>query len=135
MPAAGSQHSIVHENVIGIGVELRAQHGGMIVTEVCVETMRVPGLADQLPQKLLLVHPILEGFATVDEHHWHFVTELPPQFVVAVHVNFLPGKSPAARQLAQAFLYHFAQMTSLAGIDHDLAEVRHAAILPLSLCR
>jgi hypothetical protein len=37
--------------------------------------------ARQLAQEFLLVHAVLEGFAAVDKHDWHFVVKLPPQFV------------------------------------------------------
>src|SRR5579863_9731203 len=70
--------------------------------------------AHQLPQKFLLVHAVLEGFAPVDKHHWDFVIKLPPQVGVAIYIHFLPRKPAPARKLVQAFLHHFTQVTTLA---------------------
>ena len=77
-------------------------------------------LARQPSKKLLLVHAVLEGLAPVDEHNGHFVVELSSQFVIAVHVYFLPSEPPAPREFGQAFFYHFAQVATLARINHDL---------------
>ena len=50
----------------------------------------------QLAQEFLLIHPVLEGLAPVDEHYRHFVIELPPQFAVAIHIHFVPRETAAA---------------------------------------
>jgi hypothetical protein len=87
-------------------------------------------LTGQLAQKLPFVHAVFEGFAPVDEHDRHFVIELPPQFSVAIDIYFLPREPATARELRQAFLHYFAQMTTLARVNHDLAGFGHAAIVP-----
>src|ERR1039458_1389625 len=90
-----------------------------------------PALARQSAQKFLFVHAVLESLAPVDEDDGHFVIELPPQFGVAIHIHFLPGEPAPARELRQAFLHHLAEVTTFARVDHDLAELWHAAIVPL----
>ena len=74
----------------------------------------------QPSKKFLLVHAVLEGLASVDEHNGDFVVELASQFVIAIHVYFLPCEPPAPREFGQAFFYHFAEVTTLARINHDL---------------
>src|ERR1022692_1305968 len=103
---------------------------GMIVAE-SVRVQTAWSLARQLPQKLPLVHAVLEGFTAVDEHHWDFVIELPPQFVVATHIYLLPRKSAAAGELDKALLHNFAEVTALARVNHDLARVWHGWIVAL----
>jgi hypothetical protein len=76
-------------------------------------------LTDQLAQKLLLVHVVLEGFAAVDEDHWDFVVKLTAEFGVAVDVDLAPNEAATARQLGKTFLHHFAEVASLPGIDDD----------------
>src|ERR1700692_621398 len=80
-----------------------------------------PFSAHQLPQKFPLVHAVLEGLASVNEYNRNFIVEQTPQFAVGVHIHFLPDKSAAARELGQALLDHFAKMTALARVNHDLA--------------
>ncbi len=87
-------------------------------------------LAGQLAQKFALVHAVLEGFAPVDEHNRHFVIELPPQFAVTIHIHFLPSEAAAAREFRQTLLHHLAKMATFARVNHDLAGLRHAAIVP-----
>jgi hypothetical protein len=79
----------------------------------------------QLPQEFLLVHAVLEGLAAIDEDDGDFVVELAAKFGIKVNVNFVPGEATAARKLAETFFYYFAKMTSLAGVDHDVARVGH----------
>ena len=88
-------------------------------------------LARQLAQKLPLVHAVLESLAAVDEHDRHFIIKLPPQFGVTIYVHFLPREPAAARELHKTLLHHFAKVTPLARINHDLARVWHAAIVSL----
>jgi hypothetical protein len=83
-------------------------------------------LASQLAQEFLFVHAVLEGFAAIDEDDWDFVVELAAQVGVGVDVDFMPSEAAAARKLGQTLFHYFAQMTSLAGIDHDIARLRHA---------
>jgi hypothetical protein len=88
-------------------------------------------LTCQLPQKFLFVHVIFEGLAPIDEHDWHFVIELSPKLAVGIYVHFVPGETAAAGEFHKAFLHHFAQVTAFARINHDLARLWHAAIVPL----
>ena len=88
-------------------------------------------LAHEPTQKFPLVHAVLEGLAPVDEYDRNFIVELPAQFGVAIHVDFVPREPSAARELREAFLHHLAEVTTLARIDYDLAAILHAAIVPL----
>jgi hypothetical protein len=90
------------------------------------ERVGAKDLAGQLAEKLLLVHSVFERLAAVDEDHGNFVVKLATEVGVGVHVDLAPGKASAARELAQAFLYDFAKMTSLTGIHHNAARLRHA---------
>jgi hypothetical protein len=87
---------------------------------------RRPDLADQLPEKLLLVHVILEGLAAVDEDHGNFIVELAAEFEVGVDVDFLPDEPSTAGEFGETFLHHFAKVASLAGIDDDVTSIWHA---------
>jgi len=86
-------------------------------------------LVRQLAQKLLLVHAVLEGLPPIDEHNGNFVIELPPQFGVTIHIDFLPSETAAARELRKTLLHHLAKVTTLAGVNHDLARLRHGRIV------
>jgi len=90
-------------------------------------------LAGQLAQKFALVHAVLEGFAAVDKHDWHFVVELPSQVAITIHVHFLPREPAAAGKLCKALFHHLAEMTTFPRIDDDLPGVLHAAIVPSPL--
>ena len=85
-------------------------------TRVCrrVHILDVRELAGKSAEEFLLVHPILEGLVAVDEYDWDFIVELAAKVMVGINVDFLPGESTPARQLAEALLHHFAQVTSLA---------------------
>ena len=87
----------------------------------------------QLAQEFLFIHAVLEGLASVDKYYRDFVIKLPPQVAVAIHIHFVPGKPAAARELRQTLLHNFAEVTTLARVNHDLTRLWHAAILPLSL--
>ena len=95
---------------------------------VCIEVgvSRIPASAHKLAEEFLLVHVVLEGLASVDEDHRDFVVELATKFRVHIDVDFLPRKAAAAREFGQALFHHFAKMTSLAGIDHNVARLWHA---------
>src|SRR4029077_13472073 len=86
-------------------------------------------LAGQFAQELALVHVVFESLVAVDEDDRDFVGESAAQFVVAFDVNFPPGKAPAPVQLSQRFLDDLAQVTALAGINDDLARLRHGRSL------
>jgi hypothetical protein len=89
----------------------------------------VPALAGQLTQKLLLVHAVLECFPPVDEHNWDLVIELPPQFTIAIDIDFLPRKSTTAGKLGKALFHQLAKMASLSRINHDLPGFWHGGIV------
>ncbi len=64
-------------------------------------------LVRQLPQKFLLVHVVLEGFAAIDEDDRDFVVELAAKFGVGINVNLLPRESSAPRKLGQTLFDDF----------------------------
>jgi len=64
-------------------------------------------LAGQSPQKLLLVHVVLEGFAAIDEDHGDFVVVLAAKVGIGIDIDFLPGEAASAGELRQAFFYNF----------------------------
>jgi hypothetical protein len=76
---------------------------------------------------------VLEGFAPVDENDRNFVVKLMPQLSVAVYINFLPDKPPAAGEFGEALLYHLTEVTAFPGIHHHLTGLRHGRIVPLPL--
>ena len=81
-----------------------------------------PQLAEELP----LVHAVLKGLAAVDEDHGDFVIELAADFAIGVHIDFSPSESAPARKFGQALFHHFTQVASLAGVNHDVAGLKHA---------
>src|SRR5579884_2050813 len=97
-----------------------------IVAEQCSQETCETELADELSQEFLLVHVVLEGFATVDENDWNLIIELTTKIHVSVDVDLVPGEASSARQFGEAFLHHFAQVTSFARVNHDAADVWHA---------
>jgi hypothetical protein len=82
-------------------------------------------LAGEFSKEFALVHVVLEGFAAVDEDDGDFIVKLTADFVIGINVDFTPGEAAMAGELDQAFLDHFAEMASLAGVNHDLAGVWH----------
>jgi hypothetical protein len=70
---------------------------------------------------------VFEGFAAVDEYNRDFVGKLAAELFVAVDVDVLPGEAAAAVQFRQALFDDFAEVTALAGVDHDLAKFWHWA--------
>jgi hypothetical protein len=80
-------------------------------------------LADQSPEKFPLIHAVLEGFVAIDEHDRNLIVELPAQFTVAIDIDFMPGKSTAARKLRETLFDHFAKVASLARVNYHLARV------------
>jgi len=83
-------------------------------------------LAEELPQELLLVHVVLEGFAAINEDDGDVVVELAAEFGVGVNVDLAPSEAAPAGELGEALFHHFAEMTSLAGINYDAARLWHA---------
>src|SRR5207244_12244134 len=97
--------------------------------------------ACQLTQEFAFVHAVLKCLTPVNKHHWNFVGELAAQFVVAIDIDFAPAKTAPALQLNQGFLHNFAEVTTLPGIHHDLAQHRHggsvatlAGLFPVCKC-
>jgi hypothetical protein len=74
----------------------------------------------------LLVHPVFESLSPVDENHGNLVVVETAHLGVRIDVDLTPVKTAALVQLHQAFFDNLAEMTSLAGINNDLAYGRHA---------
>ena len=85
----------------------------------------------KLAQEVGFVHAVLEGFAAVDEDDGDFVGELAAQLVVAVDVDVLPGEAAAAVQFGEGLFDDLAEVTSFAGVDHDLAGLDMAVSLAI----
>jgi len=75
----------------------------------------------QLAEEFLLVHPVLEGLAAINEHHRNFVIVKAAKIGVGVDVDFAPFEAATLVQLGQGFLHDLAEMTSAAGIKDDFA--------------
>ena len=88
-------------------------------------TVEMGVLAIELPQEFLLVHAVFESFAAVDENHRHFVVELTAQVGIAVHINLMPGKTAATREVGESLLDDLTEMAVLAGVQDDVAGLRH----------
>jgi hypothetical protein len=80
----------------------------------------------QFAEKFLLVHPVLKSLSSVDENHGNFIVIQASDFGIGVHVDFTPAKTAPLVQFDDALLDDFAEMASLAGINHDFAKLRHA---------
>jgi len=95
---------------------------------VCViaDTVLKCRLACELPEELLLVHAILEGFTAIDEYDRNFIVKLAAEFVVGVDVDFVPDEPTAAGELVKTLLHHFAKVASFARIYGDVTRLRHA---------
>jgi hypothetical protein len=82
-------------------------------------------LVGEFAEKFAFVHLVFEGLAAVDEDDGDFVGELAAEFFVGVDVYFVPGESTATFEFQQGLFDDFAEVASLAGINHDLAELGH----------
>ena len=82
-------------------------------------------LAGEFAKEFALVHVVFEGFAAVDEDDGDFIVKLAADFVIGINVDFTPGEAALPGKLDQAFLDDFAEMASLAGVNHDLAGISH----------
>jgi hypothetical protein len=69
---------------------------------------------------------VLEGLSSIDEDDRNLVVKLAAEFCVGVDVDFVPGESAAAGELGEALFDDFAEMTSFAGIHHNVARLWHA---------
>jgi hypothetical protein len=74
----------------------------------------------------LLIHAVLEGLVAIDKDDGNFVGILAADFGIGIDIDFTPGKAAPLMQLDQTLLDDFAEMTSLPGINDDLAGPRHA---------
>jgi hypothetical protein len=76
-------------------------------------------LAGELPQKFLLVHPVLEGFAAIDEDDGDLVVVLAAEFGIGVNIHIAPVETAALVEFDEALLDDLAEVTPLARIDDD----------------
>jgi hypothetical protein len=82
-------------------------------------------LAGEFAKEFALVHAVFEGFAAVDEDDGDFIVKLAAEVVIGINIDFTPGEAAMTGKLDQAFLDDFAEMASLAGVNHYLAGVWH----------
>src|ERR1039458_1110013 len=80
----------------------------------------------QFAQEFLLIHAVFKRFAAIDEDHGDLVGIEAADFRVRVYIDFAPGKAAMLLQLDDALFDDFAEMTSLAGVNHDFPRRRHA---------
>jgi hypothetical protein len=69
---------------------------------------------------------VLESFAAVDEDYRNLVVIEAPGLGIGVYVDFAPGEAATLLELDDTLFDDFAEMTSLAGINDDLARLHHA---------
>jgi hypothetical protein len=82
--------------------------------------------AGKLAEEFPFVHAVLEGLVPINKDDRDFVVELAAEFRVGINVDLAPGEAAAARELGEALLDQFTEVTSLAGIDDDVARLWHA---------
>ena len=73
----------------------------------------------------MLVHVVLECFASVDEDDGNFVGVSSADFRIGVYINFAPSEGAVLFEFDEAFLDDLTEVTSLAGVDDDFARTRH----------
>ena len=88
-------------------------------------SMCSPPSAGEFAEEVGFVHAVLEGFASVDEDDGDFVGELAAELFVAVDVDILPGEAATAMQFGEGLFDDLAEVTSFAGVDHDLSGLGH----------
>ena len=108
-----------------VGVETGAEHADVILARTCNGFYAEHFSAGEFAEEVGLVHPVLEGFAAVDEDDGDLVGELAAELFVGVHVDVLPVEAAAAMQFGERLFHDFAEVASFAGVDHDLAELGH----------
>ena len=74
-------------------------------------------LAGELPQKFLLVHAVLECFASVDEDDGDLVVVLATEVGIGVNIHIAPVETAALMEFDEALLDDLAEMAPLPGID------------------
>jgi hypothetical protein len=96
--------------------------------------MITPGafLSRQFLEEFLLVQPVFESFASVDEDHRDFIRELAPEAIISLNVDFAPAKASPALQFSQRFLHDLAKMTSLSRVHNNVTQIRHGGSLAKS---
>ena len=77
----------------------------------------------------MLVEPVFESLAAIDEDYRDFVGELAPQTVIGFNVDFAPAEAPPALQFGQRFLHDLAKVTSLSRVHDDVTQIRHGGSL------
>jgi len=82
--------------------------------------------AGEAAEELLLVHAVLEGFASVDEDYGDLVGVAATNFGVGLDINFAPDEASALFELGETLFDDLAKMASFAGVKNDLAPVCHA---------
>jgi|SRR5271154_5228430 hypothetical protein len=79
----------------------------------------------EFAEEVGFVHAVFERFAPVDKDNGDFVGELTTEFFVAVDIDVSPGEAAAAVKFGEGLFDNFAEVTSFAGIYHDLAGLGH----------
>jgi hypothetical protein len=79
----------------------------------------------EFAEEVGFVHAVFERFASIDKDYRDFVGELTTEFFVAIDIDVLPGEAAAAMKFGEGLFDDFAEMTSFAGIYHDLAGLGH----------
>ena len=82
-------------------------------------------LPGEFAQEFLLVHPVLEGFAPVDEDDRNLVIVETAKFRVGVDIDLPPVETATFVQLRQALLDDFAQVAPATGIHDDFTGIGH----------
>ena len=76
-------------------------------------------LTGYFAEKLLLVHAVLEGFASVDEHDRDLVVILAAEIRVGIDIHVAPFEPALPMKFHEAFLDDFAEMAAFSRIDGD----------------
>jgi hypothetical protein len=83
----------------------------------------------QSAEEFLFVHAVLECLVAIDKDDRDLIIILTSELGIAVYVNFAPMEAPSFLEFDQALLDDFAEMTSLAGIDDNLARLHMSGSL------
>ena len=84
------------------------------------ESMRSAG---QPAEEFLFVHAVLECLIAIDKDDRDLIVILTSEFGIAVNVNFAPMEAASLMKFDEALLDDFAEMTTLARIDDNLARL------------
>jgi hypothetical protein len=80
-------------------------------------------LAGQFSEELLLIHPILKGFAAVYEHDRHLVSELASQAIIQVDVHLPPPEAAPPLKFRELFLDDLTEVASLTGVNNNFSRI------------